>query len=160
MRVPLSLSLSLLFLAVSSCFSSGSETDRFEEKKRAIKETQPPQTHKLAEQKTSSSRIRFIIIIIVVIIIIIIIIIIVTAVPVFHVFGKNIFSSCLLYSLYFLTFSRKTPSKKKSRSTRVRVSHRAKRITLHPKNRSSSEQEEDSSACAFRARARVYIIVN
>jgi len=83
MRVPLSLSLSLLFLAVSSCFSSGSETDRFEEKKRAIKETQPPQTHSLAEQKTSSSRIRFIIIIVVIIIIIII-----TAVPVFHFLYK------------------------------------------------------------------------
>jgi Na+/H+ antiporter NhaC len=89
MRVPLSLSLSLLFLAVSSCFSSGSETDRFEEKKRAIEETQPPQTHSLAEQKTSSSHIRFIIIIVVIIIIII------TAVPVFHFLDK--ISSLLAY---------------------------------------------------------------
>ena len=96
MRVPLSLSLSLLFLAVSSCFSSGSETDRFEEKKRAIKETQPPQTHSLAEQKTSSLLIRFIIIIVVIIIIIII-----TAVQYFISWIKYLLFLLTLLTVFF-----------------------------------------------------------
>lgn len=114
MRV--ALSLSLLFLAVSSCFSSGSETDRFEEKKRAIKETQPPQAHSLAEQKTSSSLIRFIIIIIVFIIIILIIL------------SPKSTTVWIKYLLFLLTdcifwLFRKPLQKKKTRSTRVRVSH-------------------------------------
>ena len=156
MRVPLSLSLSLLFLAVSSCFSSGSETDRFEEKKRAIKETQPPQTHKLAEQKTSSSRIRFIIIIIVVIIIIIIIIIIVTAVPVFHFLYKiSSLLACFTHCIFWL-FPVK-PLQKKNLVRRECVSLIAPSELPFTRRIGLLLNKRKTRARVLFARARVYI---
>jgi len=161
MRVPLS--LSLLFLAVSSCFSSGSETDRYPRRRNARTKKQNHRKHIVSRNKKNF----------------------VLAHPFYYyhrryyyyyyrstmvhtLFHVDKISSLLAYWLYFFDFFVKTPSKKKSRSTRVRVSHNTRAHsrasaptakTNYPNNR-SSEQEEDLSVCAFRTRACVYIIVH
>jgi len=161
MRVPLS--LSLLFLAVSSCFSSGSETDRYPRRRNAGTKKQNHRKHIVSRNKKNfvlahpfyyyhrryyyyyyyRS----------------------TTVPWYQYFMWIKYLLFLLTDCIFLTFSWKPLQKKKSRSTRVRVSHNTRAHsrasaptakTNYPNNR-SSEQEEELSVCVLFPHARVCI---
>jgi hypothetical protein len=162
MRVPLSLSLSLLFLAVSSCFSSGSETDRYPRRRNARTKKHNRRKHTVSRNKKNF----------------------VLAHPFYYyhrryyyyyyyyyrgtVFHVDKISSLLAYLtvFFFDFFVVKTPSKKKiSFDARVRVSHNTRAHsrasaptakTNYPNNR-SSEQEEDLSVCVCFSHARVCI---
>ena len=157
MRVPLS--LSLLFLAVSSCFSSGSETDRYPRRRNARTKKQNHRKHIVSRNKKNF----------------------VLAHPFYYyhrryyyyyyrstmvhtLFHVDKISSLLAYWLYFFDFFVKTPSKKKSRSTRVRVTHntRAHSRASAPTPKQITRiivllNKRKTWACVLFARARVYI---
>ena len=158
MRVPLSLFSSSPSLVVFQ--AEARRIDIRGEETREQRNTTAANTQSRGAKRTSSSLVRFIIIIVVIIIIIIII----TAVQYFMWIKYLLF--LLTDCIFFDFFEVKTPStKKKSRSTRVRVSHTTRAHsrasaptakTNYPNNR-SSEQEEDLSVCVLFSHARVCI---